>query len=231
MIARMTRIGVGAALDLEPLPPRRADAVLAGDRAAERERGPVQVGLDRVGLRLGLRVAAVEHEIGVQVAVAGVPERPDPDVVLRGDALDLAEHVGHARSGHADVLHPDVAQPLQGVVSGPPRLAQPIGLLRIGRPDHVRRARHPAGGLGALELVGRRDAGHVRLDHEHRGRGPIEAQVVHVVDRGDGEPVQQLEGHRRQPRRGDPGDRLARRSRGSGRRPASSSAAAAPGEA
>ena len=77
--------GVGAALRLQPLAPGRPDAVLAGDRAAQVERRLVQVGLDRLGDRLAARVAALEDEVRVEVAVAGMPERPDPDVVPRGD--------------------------------------------------------------------------------------------------------------------------------------------------
>ena len=44
---------VRTALRLEPLAARHADAVLAGDRAAEVERGPVEVGLDGLGDGLG----------------------------------------------------------------------------------------------------------------------------------------------------------------------------------
>ena len=50
--------------------PRRADAVLAGDRAAEVERGLVEVGLDGLRDRLCARVAAFQHEVRMEVAVA-----------------------------------------------------------------------------------------------------------------------------------------------------------------
>ena len=87
--------------------------------------------------------------------------------------------------------------PLQRVVRGAAGLAQPVGLLGVGGADDVGRAGAAAGGLGPLQLVGRGGTGHVRFDHEHRRRGPVETEVVHVVDRGDREPVHQLERDRR----------------------------------
>ena len=82
-------------------------------------------------------------------------------------------------------------------MGGAPCLAQPVGLLGVGGADDVGRAGDPAGGLGPFELVDGGGARHVGLDHQHRRRVPVEPEVVHVVDRGDREPVEQLEGDRR----------------------------------
>ncbi len=150
----------------------------------------------------------------MQVAVAGVPERPDPDVVLGGDPLDRAEHVRDPRARHADVLHPDVAEPLQRVVGRAPGLAQPVGLLGVGGTDDVGRAGGAAGGLGPLELVDGGDARACPIRSSASRPRPVEPEVVHVVDGRDREPVEQLEGDRREPGGGDPGDRVAGRVEG-----------------
>ncbi len=76
---------------------------------------------------------------------------------------------------------------------GPSGLAQPVGFLGVGGAYDVRRTGQPAGGLGPLQLIERGSAGQIGLDHQHRGRGPVEAEVVHVVDGRDREPVHQLE--------------------------------------
>ena len=112
------------------------------------------------------------------------------------DPLDLAKHVRHARTRHADVLHPHLAEAFERVVRGAAGLAKPVGLLRVRRADDVRRAGDAAGGLRAFELVGGGDAGQVGFDHQHRRGGPVETEVVHVVDGGDRELVEELEGDR-----------------------------------
>ena len=95
-------------------------------------------------------------------------------------------------------------------MGGSPGLAQPVGFLGVGGADHVGRAGGPAGGLGPCQLVRRGGPGHVRLDHQHRGGGPVEPELVHVVDRGDREPIEQLEGDRREAGGGDRGYRIPR---------------------
>src|SRR3546814_10411896 len=70
-----------------------ADAVLARQRAAERERQceqPRQRGLRAHGLR---GVVRVEQAVGVQVAVAGVAEGDDRQVELRSE-----EHTSELQS-------------------------------------------------------------------------------------------------------------------------------------
>ena len=131
-----------------------------------------------------------------------MPSPACPNVPIRTscfarDPLDLAEHVRDPRPRHADVLHPDVAEPFERVVGGAPGLAQPVGLLGVGGADDIGRAGDAAGRLGPLELVDGGRARHVGLDHQHRRRVPVEAEVVHVVDGRDREPVEQLERDRR----------------------------------
>ncbi len=47
---------------------------------------------------------AVDHDVDMDVAVAGVAEVDDGNRVLRRDRLDLADHVGNTAARHADVL-------------------------------------------------------------------------------------------------------------------------------
>ena len=112
----------------------------------------------------------------MEVAVAGVPERPDPDVVPRGDRLDRAEHVRDPRAGHADVLHLHVADLLERPVRGPPGLPQQVGLGRVCERTVVVAPTPDADRLGAGELVVGRDApaGPTRSSASppRRGRGP-----------------------------------------------------------
>ena len=157
------------------------------------------------------RVAALEDEVRVEVAVAGVPERPDPDVVLGGDPLDRAEHVRHARAAA--------------------RRRPPSGRRRAAR---ARNARSAAPGA-ASRPPGRRRPGR-RRSRRRRGRRPRPARArrsaatpgmsdstisIAAAVRSrprlcmsstarDREPVEQLERDRRQPGGGDPGDGLPR---------------------
>src|SRR3546814_8875950 len=79
-------------------------AVLARQRAAERERQreqPWQRGLRAHGLR---GVVRVEQDVGVQVAVAGVAEGDDRQVELARQRLDARDQRGKARHRHHHVL-------------------------------------------------------------------------------------------------------------------------------
>ncbi len=201
--------GVLAALDRQPLAARRPDAVFRRDGPAQVERGPEDLVADTVGELGGRRVVAVEDEVRVEVAVAGMPEGRAANPVGRGDALDRPEELGHSRPGHADILHADRALPLEGPEGEPARLTEPVRLLRIGGPDHLPSACRDTGRLGPVELVGHPRTGCVRFDHEH-GRGRhVESQVVPVLDGGDRVAVHELERDGLDAGCRDPGDCLA----------------------
>ena len=85
---RITSTARGAALRLEVAALGDARAVLAGDRAAQREGRLVDAGARGVDARLGGRVVAVDDEGRVEVAVAGVAEDADRQLVRGADALD-----------------------------------------------------------------------------------------------------------------------------------------------
>ena len=143
-----------------------------------------------------------------------------------------AEHLGHAASA-ARRRPPCAPRPPARATSAPCGAPRAASRPRSG-PWRARGSVAPAAlqaALGAVELVlGGRAAG-VGLDHQHRarrpGRGPGAAasSTARMVKR-----VHQLEGHRHDARRGDAGDRVARRRRRWRRRPAASASAAGSGQ-
>ena len=78
--------------------------MLAGDRAAKREGAAEDLVERRLGAGAGLEVVGVEHDGGVQVAVAGVAEGGAHDLVPPGDLGDVLDHRGDLRARHGDVL-------------------------------------------------------------------------------------------------------------------------------
>src|SRR6185503_5215680 len=98
----------------QPFAPRGPDAVLRGDRATEVERGTEDLVADEVGEARGIGIVAVEDEVGVEVAVAGMAEGRTADLVRGRDPLDGREQLRDAGARHADVLHPDRALALEG---------------------------------------------------------------------------------------------------------------------
>ena len=86
-------------------------------------------------------LVAREHEVRVQVAVAGVGDRGDLDAVAAADLLDRAEHLGQARARHGDVFDEHLPRCRERGVHRPPDGEQAFA--RGG----IRRQRHaPAGG-------------------------------------------------------------------------------------
>src|SRR5439155_19594396 len=112
----------GAALELEEAAPRGADAVLCGHGPAESDGGPVEVRVGATHALAGGGIAALEHEVGVQVAVADMAEHTARQLVLHGDALDLDDHIGDPAARRADVVHahlPLAVEGLQGQYPNP----------------------------------------------------------------------------------------------------------------
>ncbi len=91
-------------LEPEPRHLDRADAVLAGDRAAEREPQPDDV-VERLPRPLeAVGVVVREDDRRVQVAVAGMTADRHEHRAALADRLDAAHELGEAADGHADVL-------------------------------------------------------------------------------------------------------------------------------
>src|SRR5262249_28316447 len=128
-----------------------ADAVLAGDAAALRDALLEDLVARREDALHFLGVAFVEEHDGMEVAVAGVEDVADAQVVLLPDALDLAQHVRQFATRHDPVLR---------AITGSEPAAGPEGLLarlpeqeplRLGlRLPHFSRVVLPGDGRDAL---------------------------------------------------------------------------------
>ena len=117
----------------------------------------VELGPDRLGDLLGARIVALEDQVRVQVAVAGVTERPDADVVASADLLDATSISGTRLRGTPMSSIFTVPMPLERLVREAPGLPQQVALGRVGRADEQRRAGLLAGEHRAIELgLGRR---------------------------------------------------------------------------
>ena len=80
-------------------------------------------------------VPLVEQDIGVQVAIAGVPKDDDGQVVLQRDALDAPDHLGDGSTRHDNVFAQLVGtDPSQRGADGPPGPPQVLAF-RIVRGD------------------------------------------------------------------------------------------------
>ena len=145
----------------------------------------------------------------VQVAVAGVGDVGDQDVVAAADLVDPAEHLRDLDDRDADVLGEHRSEPLDGRVGEAAGGEQRVGLLLVA--GH--RAERRAGGVEArLHLLGERvalGAGVVDAGQEDHGGVGLEAEVLPVVDRLEAVPVEQLEGGRDDAGPGDGDDGVA----------------------
>ena len=185
----------------EPVAPRGPDPVLAGDRAAERERGLVQLGARGVEADdRGIALVPVEDERRVEVAVARVPERPDADPVAHRDRLDRNEHLGDPAARHADVLHPRHALVLQRAErERRPCRSQSASCASCARITVVAPAASHTGTAASSSATaaapGRSDSTS-SIAAASRSR----PEAVDVVDGADRELVHELERHRPQAR-------------------------------
>ena len=228
LIARMTRTASAPRWISSQSRRADADAVLAGDRAAELERGPVQVGLGppRSSPRpAGRRGRTRGPGAGCRRRRART-SRSGRRAWRRSPRSRGACRARATRGTPTSSIR-TVAEPLERVVGGPSRLAQPVGLLRVGGADHVRRAAARQAASARSSSSAAAPPGMSDSIMQHRRRRPVEAQVfmsstAAIVNRSISSSVTG-----RQAGGGDPGDRVVRRRRASGRRPASSSAAAA----
>ena len=118
------------------MPLERADAVLAGGRAAEPQ-AELHHRLERLlGPSFGGRVVALDDDGRVHVAVADVAGAGDHDVLVARDLLDAAQQVGQPWPRHRDVV--DSSEPsVSAGVDQPAGLEQQLGLLLVGGLGHL----------------------------------------------------------------------------------------------
>src|SRR5213079_1628983 len=83
----------------------QADAVLAGDRAADLRADPHDRATCRHHACLLARLARIVEDVRVEVAVAGVEDVPDAQAVSGDDLVDAAEHVRELRARDHTVHH------------------------------------------------------------------------------------------------------------------------------
>ena len=86
-----------------------SDAVLPGDGAPRGDTRCHDLPTCRLHPLHEAGGAAVERNVGMQVAVPGMEHVADPETVTRGDLTDHFQHVGQGRAGNHRVLHHQVA--------------------------------------------------------------------------------------------------------------------------
>ena len=147
----------------------------------------------------------------MQVAIAGVEDVADHQVVLAPRLLDVLQHFGQARARDHAVLHvksrTDAPERPEGVLAP---LPQQVALLLRSRPAHFAGAVLPADGFDFVRLLVHGLAQPLHLNQEHRRRVHRVAGVGGFFDRAQREPVHHLERGGRDAARGDGGDRARR---------------------
>ena len=130
----------------------------------------------------------------VEVAVAGVRDVGDEDVVPLTDGLDPGEHLGHAAHGDADVLGEHGTEPLEGGVGEAAGGEHRVGLgvvLGAGGPGRTGGLEAREDGLGLGDARGTRSVDPGEEDGLAVGLDP---EVLPVVDGREAVAVEQLEG-------------------------------------
>jgi len=183
--------------------------VLAGHGTVQIEGRLEDLGNRLVGLLLLPWNPLVDHDVHVDVAVPGMAEVDDGDIVLLLDLLDHPDDIGHLRAGNDDVLvelvrvHVPKARRHQ-----PPHLPERLRL--GGIPGNL--ALHQTQGGNQLLDAGRLLLDQlpvaVHLDEEHgpaAGRDPHAEALLHALQGGI---VHELQGRRDDLVADDGGDRL-----------------------
>ena len=189
-----------------------ADAVLAGDAAAERDARLEDLaagGEDALDL---VRVALVEEDDRVDVAVAGVEDVADAQAVALGGRRDRPQDVGDARARHDAVLRAVVrGEAPDGAEGALARLPQRGALGLVARAADLARAVRPAELRDARGLGVEPGRGPVELDQQHRAGVGRQADVEGRLDRAEDQAVHHLERRGHDAGGDDRRDRLARR--------------------
>ena len=112
--------------------------MFAGDRAAESDAQPQDVGGQRLGALEGARLTAVVEDERVQVAVAGVEHVGHAHAVLRRQLLDGDQRLAQLRARHHAVLDDEVgADPPDRRERALAPLPQQRALLGVGGDPHL----------------------------------------------------------------------------------------------
>ena len=82
----------------------KADAVFAGDGAAPGDDVPEEVVEGSLAAAAGAGLLEVHHEVGMDVAVAGVAKAGDGETVTALEAGGQGEELFKAAAGHNDVF-------------------------------------------------------------------------------------------------------------------------------
>ena len=200
----MTPHRPGAALQLEVVAPRRrrCRAPPSPSRRARSRPGRARPAGGFESL-LGVGVVAIEDEVRVEVAVAGMAE---------GGARARRAASRSPRSRRSSLGHPRCAarrRPPSGPspaarapgapAAAPGAASRPPGA-SVARTIDVAPAASQAAAASSSSATGRRPR-QVGLDHQHRLGVAIEPQVVPVVDRRDRRSIHELQRHRHAARR------------------------------
>ena len=160
--------------------------------------------------RLLLGIPPVEEDQRVQVAVAGVEDVGDLQVVLLAHLGDLLQHQRQGRAGHGaiadQVARRDACHGPEGAAPARPEQG-PLGLV-LGDPHLPRAVLHaePHDGLGLLFQV---ILEAIHLDDQHRGAVQRQAAGEGLLHGVDHQLVHHLEGRRHHTRGHDGRHRLA----------------------
>ena len=198
-------------------------------RAAEIEGRPVELGADASVTSAARGSPRSKTRSGWRLPSPACPKVPMRTSWRPRSPRSRGACPGSAARGHADVLHVDVAQPLQRPVGRAPGLAQPVGLLARRGPgpcELAPAARQTSARRAPSRRARRRRAGRTRSSASRPPRGPGRGGASRRR-RAIVNAVQQLEGHRRRARPRSSPRRPRRRTRASGRTRAAWSAAAA----
>src|SRR5512134_3978984 len=188
-----------------------ADAVLAGDRAADLDALLEHLAGELLGAMQLVRVVRVEQDQRVQVAVAGVEDVRAAQAVLALQFGDELQHRAEARARnravHAVVVGRDAAHRRErGLPAGPEPAA--LGFARRdAKPGRAGAAQHAA---HARDLLLDLLRGAVRFAEEDRGRVEVVAGADELLDRARHRLVHHLEAGRDDAGADHRGHRVAR---------------------
>ena len=108
--------------------------MLAGNRAAGTHAGLHDLATCLAHVHQIVAAAQIKTDQRMQIAVAGVKNVCELQVVFRADAISFGEHLGQARARHYGVLNHDVGrQPADGAERAFARRPKFLSFVLIGR--------------------------------------------------------------------------------------------------
>ena len=169
----------------EPRGLEPADAVLAGDRAAEAGGQVHDLAVGDLRALLLFLILRVEDEQRVRVAVAGVGDDGDRHVAVGRDLLDAEHQIAELRQRNADVLEQQRTFLLHGRDRDPAGRDEGFALLGVGGEVALGGCVAVADLFDDRRLRARVLAGFVGLDDEHALGLTVEAHLQLVLDSVD----------------------------------------------